>query len=91
MRRTSQVLCGTARVHSVVARAISAHAAVEMQQLYSIVDGSEVRSGPAKVISLAGLLLPRDAAETGAGGDANQPGGGPGGDREDLGLTMQAG
>src|SRR3954467_1982693 len=55
MRRAFQDLCRAAQVHDSVARAISGHATVEMQQLYSSVDGSEVRSGLAKVISLAGL------------------------------------
>ena len=36
-----------------------------MQHLYSCVDGSEVRSGLAKVISLAGFLRAREAAEPG--------------------------
>ena len=56
MRRTFQDLCRAAQVHDSVARAISGHATVEMQQLYSSVDGAEVRSGLAKVISLAGFL-----------------------------------
>ena len=55
MRRTFQDLCRAAQVHDSVARAISGHATVEMQQLYSSVDGAEVRSGLAKVISLAGV------------------------------------
>ncbi len=55
MRRTFQDLCRAAQVHDSVARAISGHATVEMQQLYSSVDGAEVRSGLAKVISLAGF------------------------------------
>jgi len=56
MRRTFQDLCRAAQVHDSVARAISGHATVEMQQLYSSVDGAEVRSSLAKVISLAGFL-----------------------------------
>jgi hypothetical protein len=59
--------------------------------LDSSVDGSEVRSGLAKVISLAGFRRARDATETGASGDADEAGGDPGGDREEEGLTMQAG
>jgi integrase len=55
MRRTFQDLCRAAQVHDSVARAISGHATVEMQQLYSSVDGAEVRSGLAKVISIAGF------------------------------------
>lgn len=58
MRRTFQDLCRAARVHDFVARAISGHATVEMQQLYSSVDGAEVRSGLAKVMSIAGLARP---------------------------------
>lgn len=55
MRRTFQDLCRAAQVHDSVARAISGHATVEMQQLYSSVDGSEVRSSLTKVIALAGF------------------------------------
>lgn len=55
MRRTFQDLCRAADVHDFVARAISGHATVEMQQLYSSVGGAEVRTGLAKVLSLAGL------------------------------------
>lgn len=77
-----------AQIHDFVA--ISGHATVEMQQLYSSVDGAEVRSGLAKVISwLAFYVLetrpkPGQVVMPEAGGD-------PGGDREDRGLTMQAG
>ncbi len=56
MRRTFQDLCRAAQVHDSVARAISGHATVEMQQLYSSVDGAEVRSGLAKVLTLAGFI-----------------------------------
>lgn len=71
MRRTFQDLCRAAHVHDFVARAISGHATVEMQQLYSSVDGAEVRSGLAKVISLAGFRQGREAEENGGdrGGD----------------------
>jgi integrase len=55
MRRTFQDLCRAAKLHDFVTRAISGHATVEMQQLYSSVDGAEVRNGLAKVISLAGF------------------------------------
>lgn len=55
MRRTFQDLCRAAQVHDFVARAISGHATVEMQQLYSSVDGAEVRSGLAKLMALAGF------------------------------------
>jgi integrase len=55
MRRTFQDLCRAAQVHDFVARAISGHATVEMQQLYSSVDGAEVRSGLAKLLALAGF------------------------------------
>ena len=74
-------------VHDFVARAISGHATVEMQQLYSSVDGSEVRSGLAKVISLAGFRNAKAAAETAAaaggdrGGDRAESGS-PGGSKE---------
>ncbi len=55
MRRTFQDLCRAAQVHDFVARAISGHATVEMQQLYSSVDGAEVRNGLEKLIALAGF------------------------------------
>ncbi len=84
MRRTFQDLCRAAQVHDFVARAISGHATIEMQQLYSSVDGAEVRSGLAKVISLAGFRQAKEAeAESQVGGDA-------GGDRQEGGLTMKA-
>ncbi len=50
-----------AQAHDFVARAISGHATVETQQLYSSVDGAEVRSGLAKVISLAGFRQAKEA------------------------------
>jgi len=56
MRRTFQDLCRAAQVHDTVARAISGHATVEMQRLYSSVDGAEVRTGLTKVLALAGLV-----------------------------------
>jgi hypothetical protein len=72
MRRTFQDLCRAAQVHDFVARAISGHATVEMQEHYSTVDGQEVRAGLAKVISLAGFRRASgektDAGD--AGGDA---------------------
>jgi hypothetical protein len=55
IRRTFQDLCRGASVHDFVARSISGHATVAMQQHYSSVNGSEVRDGLAKVISLAGF------------------------------------
>ena len=93
MRRTFQDLCRAAQVHDFVARSISGHATVEMQQRYSSVNGAEVRDGLAKVISLAGfrsaqIAAVSDAANANGTGDANAPaeaqGGGPdglGGDR----------
>ncbi len=66
MRRTFQDLCRAASVHDFVARSISGHATVEMQQHYSSVNGTEVRDGLAKVISLAGF---RSANKSSAGGD----------------------
>ena len=78
MRRTFQDLCRAAQVHDFVARAISGHATVEMQQLYSSVDGSEVRSGLAKVISLAGFRSARAAAA--ASGDRGGDRGGSSGE-----------
>lgn len=66
MRRTFQDLCRAASVHDFVARSISGHATVAMQQHYSSVNGSEVRDGLAKVISLAGFRL---AEKSSAGGD----------------------
>jgi site-specific recombinase XerC len=105
MRRTFQDLCRAANVHDFVARAISGHATVEMQQLYSSVDGSEVRSGLAKVISLAGFRQAREAEENGGdrlseassdddlrtgSGDAKRAGGDRGGDQTERSLTMRA-
>lgn len=84
MRRTFQDLCRAAQVHDFVARSISGHATVEMQQLYSSVNGNVVRDGLAKVISLAGFRQAKEAeAQSQVGGDA-------GGDRQEGGLTMQA-
>jgi integrase len=88
MRRTFQDLCRAAQVHDFVARAISGHATMEMHQLYSSVDGAEVRSGLAKVISLAGFRLSRPQLT--AGGDPDEAGGDRGGDRREEGLTMKA-
>jgi integrase len=85
MRRTFQDLCRAAQVHDFVARAISGHATVEMQQLYSSVDGAEVRSGLAKVISLAGFRQTRGVA------DENPGNGDRGGDHQEERLTMKAG
>jgi hypothetical protein len=62
-----------------------------MQQLYSSVDGAEVRSGLAKVISLAGFRQAKDEAQTAAGGDEKEAGGDRSGDRQERGLTMQTG
>jgi len=70
MRRTFQDLGRAARVHDFVVRAISGHATVAMQDLYSTVDGEEVRAGLAKVISLAGFKRAHPPSGD-AGGDAN--------------------
>jgi len=70
MRRTFQDLCRAAQLHDFVTRAISGHATVEMQQLYSSVAGSEIRSGLAKVISLVGLHTRNDALERDSRPDA---------------------
>jgi integrase len=107
MRRTFQDLCRAAQVHDFVARSISGHATVEMQQRYSSVNGAEVRDGLAKVISLAGFRSAQIAAvseaagEHGssnageaiavAGGDGNGAGGDRSGDRSERGLTMGGG
>lgn len=105
MRRTFQDLCRAASVHDFVARSISGHATVEMQQHYSSVNGSEVRDGLAKVISLAGLRLAQKSSADGDHGpidassttpDATQGGDrkGAGGDEVVIGpkggLTMRA-
>ena len=105
MRRTFQDLCRAASVHDFVARSISGHATVEMQQHYSSVNGNEVRDGLAKVISLAGFRLaqkssadgdrgPIDASSTTSdaarGGDAKQAGGDPVVIGPKGGLTMSA-
>jgi hypothetical protein len=73
MRRTFQDLGRAARVHDFVVRAISGHATVQMQEHYSSVDGDEVRSGLAKVISLAGFArLQRESEPSGdASGDTD--------------------
>jgi hypothetical protein len=55
VRRTFQDLCRAAQVHDFVARAISGHATVEMQEHYSTVGGEEVRAGLANVISRVGF------------------------------------
>jgi hypothetical protein len=55
-----------------------------MQQLYSSGDGSEVRSGLAKVISLAGFRKAKSAAET-AAADPSSASGDRGGDRAKTG------
>jgi len=69
MRRTFQDLCHAAQVHDFVARSISGHATVEMQQRYSSVNGAEVRDGLAKVISLAGFRSAQNAAISEAAGE----------------------
>jgi hypothetical protein len=89
MRRTFQDLCRAASVHDFVARSISGHATVAMQQHYSSVNGTEVRDGLAKVISLAGFRL---AQKSSAGGDRDptdgmttEPDAARGGDRIGVG------
>lgn len=96
MRRTFQDLCRVARVHDFVARAISGHATIEMQHHYSSVDGSEVRNGLAKVISLAGFRQAREEAAAEAPSEPkvvieDRPITTESGDRKEGGLTMQAG
>ena len=90
MRRTFQDLCRAAQVHDFVARSISGHATVEMQQRYSSVNGAEVRDGLAKVISLAGfrsaqIAAVSDAANANGSSDANAPAEARGGDPDGLG------
>ena len=70
MRRTFQDLARAANVHDFVTRTISGHATLDMQRHYSTVSGDEVRSGLARVISLAGF---REAAVK--GGDRSGDGG----------------
>ena len=82
MRRTFQGLFGAAPVHDFVARAISGH----VQQLYSTVDGAEVRRGLAKIISLAGF---RQSRQLPAGGDPDEAGGDRGGDRREEGRRCK--
>jgi hypothetical protein len=53
MRRTFQDLARAAEVKDVVTRAISGHVTEEMQRHYSTVRPEEVRSGIARVVSLA--------------------------------------
>jgi integrase len=77
MRRTFQDLCRAAQVHDFVARAISGHATVEMQEHYSTVGGEEVRAGLAKVISLAGFRREHD--------ESGYPGGYPNADEKKAG------
>jgi integrase len=55
MRRTFQDLARAAEVEDIVTRAISGHATETMQRHYSTVSTDEMRSGLAKVISLAGM------------------------------------
>lgn len=72
MRRTFQDLCRAANVHDFVARAISGHATIEMQEHYSSVAGEEVRSGLAKVVSMAGFVQARErSAENRPSGDGS--------------------
>jgi hypothetical protein len=85
MRRTLQDLRRAAQVHDFVARAISGPAMVEMQQLYSSVDGSEVQSGLANIISVAGFRQGRDDGKTADGGGLNEGGGDCAGVRADRG------
>lgn len=70
MRRTFQDLCRAAQVHDFVARSISGHATVEMQQLYSSVSSLEVRDGLAKVVSLLDFKRAREQAVSDESGDA---------------------
>lgn len=72
MRRTFQDLCRAASVHDFVARSISGHATVAMQQHYSSVNGSEVRDGLAKVISLAGFRSTQKSSAEKAEGQADR-------------------
>ena len=77
MRRTFQDLGRAVRVHDFVVRAISGHATAQMQEHYSSVNADEVRTGLAKVISIAGFVR---AHQTGIPG-ASEAGGDRGGDR----------
>jgi hypothetical protein len=68
MRRTFQDLARAAEVNDVVTRAISGHATEAMQRHYSTVRGDEVRTGLAKVITLAGLRDARSGGKSGGTG-----------------------
>ena len=83
--RTFQDRCRAAQVHDFVARSISGHATVEMQQLYSSVSALEVRDvrdGLAKVVSLMGF---RRTKEERAEGNPTESGDGSG-YREEVAL-----
>ena len=69
-------------MHDFVARSISGHATVEMQQLYSSVSALDVRDGLAKVVSLMGF---RRTKEERAEGNPTESGDGSG-YREDVAL-----
>jgi hypothetical protein len=62
MRRTFQDLSRAAGVNDIVTRAISGHATEAMQRHYSTVSDDEMRTGLAKVVSLATERARRRAA-----------------------------
>ena len=66
LRRTFQDLARAAEVKDVVTRAISGHATESMQRHYSTVRQEEIRSGLARVVSLAGFR--QALGQAGSGG-----------------------
>lgn len=71
MRRTHQDLARAAEVKDIVTRSVSGHATEKMQERYSTVFQAEMRSGIAKIISLAGG---RAAMESDEATSAARPG-----------------
>ena len=65
MRRTYQDLARAAEVKDIVTRSVSGHATEKMQERYSTVAQAEMRSGIAKIISLAGVRAAMEAKEVG--------------------------
>jgi integrase len=61
MRRTYQDLARAAEVKDIVTSSVSGHSTEKMQQRYSTVAQAEMRSGIAKIISLAGVRAAMEA------------------------------
>ena len=88
MRRTFNDLARKAQVHDLVLRSVTGHRTVEMQNLYSTVDGEEKRAGLAKVIKLfraeGSSLVPGEVEQVAPASPKSGPKktiGGPGGPR----------